>query len=97
MRDHPYKPKPVDTSKVKLDREVLRLTELLAENAHDTWASRRLAEGWRYGHKRDETQKEHPCLVPYRELPQSEKEYDRHTAMETLKAIVALGFSIKKL
>lgn len=37
-----------------------------------------------------------PCLVPYDELPESEKEFDRNTAFETLKLIVKLGFSITK-
>jgi hypothetical protein len=68
----------------------------LAENAHDVWARRRLSEGWRYGPQRDEARKEHPSLVPYENLPESEKEYDRSVAMETLRAILALGYHIGK-
>ncbi|MCR5162371.1 MAG: hypothetical protein K6C06_11425, partial [Lachnospiraceae bacterium] len=37
-----------------------------------------------------------PCLVPYDELPEREKDYDRMTAMETLKLIIKLGYEIKK-
>ena len=91
-----YEPKPIDTSGVTLTDEIIELTERLAENTHDLWAMQRMAEGWRYGPRRDDTAKEHPDLVPYGDLPDSEKEYDRKTAMETLKAIIALGYRIEK-
>jgi hypothetical protein len=90
-----YEPRPINTSKVELSLELERLTERLAENAHDNWARRRMAEGWRWGPVRDDATKQHPCLVPYRELPDSEKHYDRDTAMETLRAIIALGYHIE--
>lgn len=91
-----YQPNPINTSGVQLGKEILELTELLAKNAHDIWARQRMAQGWRYGEKRDDILKEHPCLVSYEELPESEKEYDRNAALQTLKAIVALGYGIKK-
>ena len=91
-----YEPKPIDTGAVELPDELLELTELLAENAHDNWARSRIAEGWSFGLARDDTAMEHPCLVPYAQLPDSEKEYDRDTAMETLKAVVALGYRIER-
>lgn len=91
-----YEPKPIDTSKVELSEELVDLTERLAENTHDVWAAQRMSEGWTYGPQRDDVAKTHPCLVPYSELPESEKEYDRKTAMETLKAIVAMGYLIKR-
>lgn len=90
-----YRPSPIDTSQVRLGSELEQLTELLAANAHDIWAKQRLQDGWKYGPVRDDVRKSHPCLVPYDQLPESEKEYDRLTAMETLKAIIALGFVIK--
>ena len=91
-----YEPQPIDTSSVSLTPEVLDLRELLAENAHDHWALQRMADGWTYGPQRDDDQKRHPCLVPYEELPESEKEYDRNAAIETLKAILALGYRIER-
>lgn len=91
-----YQPRPIDTSTVTLTDEILELTELLAENAHDIWARQRMAEGWQYGPERNDERKEHPDLVPYGQLPDSEKEYDRSAALETLKAIVALGYLIVK-
>jgi len=89
-----YNPKPLNTSKVKLSADLLELTELLAKNTHDIWAVQRIAEGWKYGAERNDERKEHPCLVPYEDLPESEKEYDRNTAIETLKVIKKLGYSI---
>jgi RyR domain len=91
-----YEPKPIDTARVELSDDIFELTERLAENAHDVWAKRRMSEGWRYGPRRDEVEKTHPSLVPYEELPESEKEYDRSTAMETLKVLLALGYRIDK-
>ncbi|MEK6283709.1 MAG: RyR domain-containing protein [Acidobacteriota bacterium] len=90
-----YVPAPIDTSGVTLSGGILELTELLARNAHEVWARQRLAEGWRYGAERNDARKEHPCLVPYEQLPESEKEYDRQTAMETIKAILALGYRLE--
>jgi hypothetical protein len=91
-----YKPEPIDTSKVQLSDEILELTERLAENAHEVWAQRRMAEGWRPGPRRDDAKKEHPSLVPYKDLPEGEKEYDRSTALETLKVLLALGYRVEK-
>ena len=92
-----YIPKPFDTGNVKLPAYLPELTELLAKNAHDVWARQRLAEGWRYGVTRNDERKEHPCLVSYEDLPENEKEYDRNTAMETLKVISLLGFKIERI
>lgn len=91
-----YRPAPIDTSGVELSPDVLRLAERLAEHVHDVWASERLADGWRYGPRRDDERKEHPSLVPYAELAESEKKYDRNTALGTLKAILALGYQIRR-
>lgn len=91
-----YTPKPFDASGVSLPAELLALTEQIAENVHENWSAARIAEGWTYGEKRDEEKKITPCLVPYDQLPESEKEYDRTTALQTLKLIVALGYKIEK-
>jgi ryanodine receptor 2 len=91
-----YLPKPIDTVQVTLPEHLLELTERLAENIHDIWAQRRLAEGWTWGPTRDDSARRHPCLVPYSQLPDSEKQYDRDGALQTLKAILALGYRIEK-
>lgn len=89
-----YTPAPIDTSRIALGAELTQLTELLSRNAHDVWARQRLADGWRWGPARNDARKEHPSLVSYDQLSESEKELDRKTAMETLRAILALGFRI---
>ncbi len=95
-RPEGYRPTPIDTSGITLSDDLLGLRERLAENAHDVWASRRLSEGWTYGPTRDDAARKHPDLVPYARLPDTEKQYDRDTAMETLKAIIALGYRIER-
>lgn len=89
-----YEPKPIDTSDVILSDDLLELTEKIAENVHDVWAVGRIEQGWTYGPERNDELKITPCLVPYSKLPDSEKEYDRNTALETLKLIVKLGYKI---
>lgn len=90
-----WTPRPIDTATVRLPPALEALTERLAENAHDVWGTQRLADGWTYGPARDDAAKRHPDLVPYADLPDSEKEYDRRAAMETIKAIIALGHRIE--
>ena len=89
-----YEPKPIDTSEITLPEELLSLTEQIAANVHDVWAVGRIAEGWTYGDVKDNEEKKNPCLVSYADLPESEKEYDRNTAMETLKLMKKLGYEI---
>lgn len=91
-----YIPKPIDTSNIELPEELLNLADKIAENVHDVWAKGRMAQGWTYGEKRDDAKLETPCLVPYNELPESEKKYDKETAFSTLKLIVKLGYRISK-
>jgi len=91
-----YIPQPLDTGKTELPANLLELTEILAKNAHEIWSVLRLAEGWKYGETRNDGKKEHPCLVVYENLPESEKDFDRKMAMGTLKAIKMLGYKIEK-
>ena len=91
-----YIPDPIDTSDVVLTNDLLELAELLAKNTHDVWAAGRVSHGWTYGETRDDVKKTTPCLVPYDELPGSEKEYDINTAYETIKVLIKLGYSIKR-
>lgn len=91
-----YKPNPIDTTNVVLSEDIIELSEMLANNTHDLWAQGRLNEGWTYGPERNDLRKEHPCLVPYSELPESEKRYDRDISIEALKVIIGLGYKIEK-
>ncbi len=92
-----YKPHSLDISNVEIPPSLSPLLEKLAENAHEVWAAQRIADGWTYGAKRDDGDKKHPCLVPYDQLPESEKEYDRKTSAESLKAILTMGYRIEKI
>lgn len=94
MKATNYIPQPIDTRDVRLPEELTPLLEAMAKNVHEIWAQERINQGWTYGEKRDDVQKHHPCLVPYEDLPESEKEYDRNTSVETLKLILKLGFEI---
>ena len=91
-----YTPQPLDTSDVVLPEELNALVEQIAKNVHEVWAESRLSEGWKYGPERNDALREHPCLIPYEELPEVEKEYDRNTAFGTLRLITKLGFKITK-
>jgi len=90
-----YEPGPIDTLRVALSPEITQLSERLAKNAHENWAKLRIAEGWRYGSHRDDARKEHPNLVPYDQLPESERQYDRQIAMESIKALLAMGYTMQ--
>ena len=84
----------MDTRDVQLSEDLNVLVEQMAKNVHEVWAQSRIEQGWIYGEERNDALKHHPCLVPYEELPEIEKAYDRDTALETLKLICKLGFKI---
>ena len=91
-----YEPMVIDTSGIVLDRELVELEEQLARNAHENWARLRMAEGWRLGPERNDLRKEHPNLVSFDQLPESEREYDRQAAMQTIKTLLAKGYVIQR-
>ena len=92
-----YKPNPIDTTDVKLDEDIIELSEKIAKNTHEVWSQGRIDDGWKYGKERDDKLKTHPCLIEYEELSEEEKDYDRRTSMETLKLIIKLGYKIEKV
>lgn len=96
MKKKEYTPQPIDTSDVQLPQELEPIIEVLAENVHEVWAKSRLDQEWHYGKVRDDDQKTHPCLIPYDDLPEMEKEYDRATSVGTIKLLIKLGFTITK-
>ena len=91
-----YVPMPIDTSDVDLSEELNGLIEKMAKNVHEVWAQNRMEQGWTYGVERSDSLKQHPCLIPYDDLPDEEKAYDRDTALSTLKLICKLGFKISR-
>lgn len=91
-----YIPQPMDISDIQLPEELNELVEQMAKNVHEVWAQTRIEQGWTYGVERNDALKHHPCLVPYEELPEEERVYDRNTAIGTLKLISKLGFKISR-
>ena len=91
-----YIPHPIDLSDVELNDALLADKEIIAKNVHEVWAQSRIAEGWTLGDKVDSEAKTTPCLIPYEELPESEKDYDRNTAFQTIKLLLKLGYRIEK-
>ena len=91
-----YIPQPIDTADIQLSDDLMTLVEQMAKNVHEVWAQSRTEQGWTYGEVRNDALKQHPCLIPYEELPEVEKVYDRDTAIETLKLICKLGFRISR-
>jgi RyR domain len=91
-----YKPKPIRADHIELNGELLDLVELLSENAHEVWARQRIDDGWTFGTARCDETRQHPCLIPYSSLPESEKVYDRNAVIGTVRAVLALGFVISK-
>jgi class 3 adenylate cyclase/tetratricopeptide (TPR) repeat protein len=89
-----FKPSVIDTSGTALPGELQELVETLAKNTHNVWAQQRLLDGWSYGRHRDDKSKRHPGLIAYEQLTESEKDYDRNTAVETLKAIQKVGYQL---
>ena len=92
-----YEPHPISVEDMPLAEDLRELQEAIAENAHEVWAKTRKKEGWKYGKLRDDDKKEHPDMVPYLALPESEKEYDRKLAFDTIKIVEKLGFRITKI
>lgn len=91
-----YEPYPIRLDDVSLGDDLIELQEAIAENAHEIWAKTRTDQGWSYGPERNDQKKETPDMVPYCNLPESEKLYDREMAMQTLKLVKKLGFEIIK-
>lgn len=91
-----YLPHPIDVTDVDLDENLMELSEAIAENAHEIWASKRRAEGWRFGPKRDDELLQHPDMIPYCELTEGEKYYDRDMALNTIRLVKKLGFDITR-
>jgi len=91
-----YEPEMIDTSDVVLSEELQQLVEQISKNVHEVWAHGRIEQGWKYGSVRNDALKTHPCLIPYEELSEEEKDYDRNTCTQTLKFVLKLGFKIIK-
>lgn len=78
-----YNPEPMD---IKLSPEKEAFALRIAARIHDSWASERLAQGWKFGPERNDETKEHPCLIPFEQLTEYEKRFDIVTARTVIAA-----------
>jgi hypothetical protein len=92
-----YTPVPLSTDDIDLPDNLKPLVERIAEHVHDVWSRKRIEEGWSYGPQRDDKRKENPSLIAYKQLSESEKDYDRETVKETIKAALLLGYDVVKV
>ena len=74
MKTEKYIPQPIDTSNVKLPEDLEQLVEQMSKNVHEVWAETRIKQGWTYGDERNDQLKTHPCLIPYEDLTEEEKD-----------------------
>jgi len=88
-----YAPRPLDTSDVEIAPDLEELVEILSRNTHEVWAQQRIQDGWVLG-PRSDVDKTHPCLIPYDDLSETEKTYDRNTARQVVKFILKAGHQI---
>ncbi|KFD64964.1 hypothetical protein M514_11549 [Trichuris suis] len=89
-----FQPKPVDSREIILPKHLEEACDRLAENIHELWSMDKIEKGWKYGERRSESQRIHPCLTNYERLPNAERAYNMNLARETLKTILALSYRI---
>jgi hypothetical protein len=73
-----------------------REVERLAELEHERWVSDKERAGFTYGPERDDSARMHPSLVPYAELPESEKDKDRTAVRDLPRMLADAGFAIER-
>ena len=71
--------------------------EILAKIEHERWVSEKLLNGWKYGKKRNDKRKIHPCIKKWNNLPENEKEKDRQTVRRIPEFLAEAGFEIYRL
>ncbi|GAA6103169.1 ryanodine receptor 3 isoform X8 [Tachysurus ichikawai] len=84
-------PTPVDTTQIVMPPHLEKVRDRLAENIHELWAINKIELGWTYGKIRDDNKRQHPCLVDFSKLPETERNYNLQMSTETLKTLLALG------
>ncbi|XP_029984596.1 ryanodine receptor 3 [Sphaeramia orbicularis] len=92
-----YIPTPVDTSQVVLPPHLDNVRDKLAENIHELWGMNKIELGWTYGKVRDDNKRQHPCLVDFAKLPETERNYNLQMSSETLKTLLALGCHVAQV
>lgn len=57
-----------------------------AQSQHEVWMGDKIRDGWVYGPVKDPEKKTHPCLVPYSQLPESQRRKD-HLFLAVVRAL----------
>lgn len=70
--------------------------EVMAEMEHARWNVERLVDGWRWGKIRDVSKKISPYLVPWNELPEDVKEWDRETVRKIPEYLKMEGLEVRR-
>eukprot|EP00002_Diphylleia_rotans_P021370 TRINITY_DN4160_c0_g1_i4.p1 TRINITY_DN4160_c0_g1~~TRINITY_DN4160_c0_g1_i4.p1 ORF type:complete len:1093 (+),score=211.13 TRINITY_DN4160_c0_g1_i4:154-3432(+) len=90
-----YNPRIMNIAGINIDF-IKDLIDVIAEHVHDQWTLTKLNDGWKYDPVRDNGKKQHPMMVPYKDLTENEKSYDKNMAKQSIRLIVSLGYTIKK-
>ncbi|XP_064920308.1 ryanodine receptor 3 isoform X2 [Columba livia] len=91
-----FDPKPVNTANLVLPEKLEYIVSKYAEHSHDKWAFDKTNSGWKYGVSLDENMKTHPLIRPFKTLTEKEKEIYRWPARESLKTMLAMGWSLER-
>uniref|UniRef100_A0A3P9P1N7 Ryanodine receptor 2 n=1 Tax=Poecilia reticulata TaxID=8081 RepID=A0A3P9P1N7_POERE len=91
-----FEPHPVDTSNVSVPERLDFVVNKYAEHTHEKWSLEKFASGWVHGDQLCENAKVHPLLKPYRALAEKEKDSYRWAIKETIKSMLAFGWTIER-
>jgi hypothetical protein len=85
-----------------IDRKAVNMTftdkeiEGMAEMEHGRWNVERLLDGWKRGARRDVAKKTSPFLVPWIELPEDIKDWDRETVRKIPEFLAKVGLEVQR-
>lgn len=80
---------------MQLNNDLNQIVQKFSEHYHDAWASRKFENSWQHGDSWSDSNKTHPRLKPYNMLNDYEKERYKEPVRESLKALLAIGWSVE--
>ncbi|MFT7807285.1 ryanodine receptor 2 isoform X1 [Arapaima gigas] len=91
-----FNPQPADTSNTTIPEKLDYFINKYAEHSHEKWSTEKFANSWVHGDQLCEASKVHPLLKPYKALSEKEKEVYRWPIKESLKTMLAWGWTIER-
>ena len=85
---------PPGSSEADTRQAIEQNLELLAEGEHDGWVESRQRNGWEKGEPRNTDRRIHNRLVPYDQLPESEKQKDREAVKHYMEIVATAKYQI---